>query len=167
MARRCCPDHTNVCSRAEQLFLAAQATVQTKADPSSTMRRCYRKATADRPIDVVEGSYDTSDTVEPKSRRSRQKNVECRCLGEKHSAGCALKTECACEGTGAKDIDRADHEAACNRTLVWVVRVPFTTEAGKAVHADSIRLCMADAARLRYEYAQHKAKIVRVYPLYK
>ena len=137
MARRCCPDHTNVCSRAEQLFLAAQATVQTKADPSSTMRRCYRKATADRPIDVVEGSYDTSDTVEPKSRRSRQKNVECRCLGEKHSAGCALKTECACEGTGAKDIDRADHEAACN------------------------------AARLRYEYAQHKAKIVRVYPLYK
>ena len=37
--------------------------------------------------------------------------------------------------------------------------------ASQVAHMDSVRLCMADAARLRGQYAAHKAVICRVYPL--
>ena len=53
----------------------------------------------------------------------------------------------------------------CNRTLNWIVRVTYTTLGGHVAHMDSVRLCMADAARLRGQYDAHKAVICRVYPL--
>lgn len=158
MARRCCSDYANVCSQAAQLQLAAQTRDRTRRielPVGTKLPTCWRKAMANKPIDVVEGSYDASDLVTLRSRRSRKKiDSKCQC-------------DCRSGDVPKHYIDRADHEDNCNRTLIWVVRVSYTTENDKKAHADSIRLCMADAARLCYEYVAQKAKIIRVYPLYK
>lgn len=75
------------------------------------------------------------------------------------------KTTCNCQNAGSTDIERSDHSAQCNKALNWIVRVTYTTQAGHVAHMDSVRLCMADAARLRGQYDTHKAVICRVYPL--
>ncbi len=75
------------------------------------------------------------------------------------------KTTCNCQNAGNTDIERSDHSAQCNKSLDWIVRVTYTTLYGNAAHMDSVRLCMADAARLRGQYDAHKATVRRVYPL--
>ena len=74
-------------------------------------------------------------------------------------------TTCNCQDAGSTDIERSDHSAQCNKALNWIVRVTYTTLGGHVAHMDSVRLCMADAARLRGQYDAHKAVICRVYPL--
>lgn len=75
------------------------------------------------------------------------------------------KTDCSCEDADGRSIEKTDHSVVCNRTLNWIVRVAYTTLYGNVAHMDSVRLCMADAARLRGQYDAHKATVHRVYPL--
>lgn len=76
------------------------------------------------------------------------------------------KTTCeCCDDKGYRTIEKSDHSTSCNRTLNWIVRVTYTTLYGNVAHMDSVRLCMADAARLRVQYGAHVATVRRVYPL--
>ena len=78
------------------------------------------------------------------------------------------RQECGCDIPlrSYREIDRDSHEASCLRTRSWVVRVPYEASSGAAAHADSIRMCRADAVRLAQEYRQSRAQVVRVFPLY-
>jgi len=72
---------------------------------------------------------------------------------------------CACPHSGPRSIERSEHTTACNSTRVWVVRVPFESEGGGKMLADSVRLCHADALRMQFEYMDRKTRLFRVFPL--
>ena len=106
----------------------------------------------------VRSSFEPGDTVY--LTRGARSKVHLDLLGRRKPI-----TTCNCQDAGSTDIERSDHSVVCNRTLNWIVRVTYTTLGGHVAHMDSVRLCMADAARLRGQYDAHKPVICRVYPL--
>lgn len=122
--------------------------------PSGRKRTKARTALLMTPPDnIVRSSFEPGDTVYlTRGARPKVHRV-------------IHKMTCNCQNAGSTDIERSDHSAQCNRTLNWIVRVTYTTLGGHVAHMDSVRLCMADAARLRGQYDAHKAVICRVYPL--
>lgn len=115
---------------------------------SPSKSKCWRSVLGAYP--EIVNDFRISDVVNLDSKRSRIKTFGCECEDADH-----------------RDPDRANHENKCNRSLVWIVRVKYDTESRHTVTADSIRLCAADAARVRQEYRNHGAEIIRVYPLYR
>ena len=99
----------------------------------------------------VRSSFEVGDIVYLQKRRASQIKQ--------------TKIYCDCASYNERCIEKTDHSVVCNRTLNWIVRVTYTTLGGHVAHMDSVRLCMADAARLRGQYDAHKAVICRVYPL--
>lgn len=129
------------------------------APPSGRKRTKARTALLMAPPDIdVRSSFEVGDTVY--LTRGVRPKVHRGLLGR-----VIHKMTCSCQNAGSTDIERSDHSVVCNRTLNWIVRVTYTTQYGQIAHMDSVRLCMADAARLRGQYAAHKAVICRVYPL--
>ena len=129
------------------------------APPSGRKRTKARTALLMTPPDLdVRSSFEPGDTVY--LTRGARSKVHLDLLGRRKPI-----TTCNCQDAGSTDIERSDHSAQCNKALNWIVRVTYTTQAGHVAHMDSVRLCMADAARLRGQYDAHKAVICRVYPL--
>lgn len=151
-SKRCCPDHANICSRSRQLFLdAVERAGKREADFGLKPRRCWRDLFAESEARPILAS--PSDTVPLRSRRSRQP------FKSKGRCGCDIILS-------VDDANPSWHSDVCMRTLCWVVRVPYETQAGRLAHADSTRMCRVDAVRLAAEYGQHKAKVIRVFPLH-
>ena len=127
--------------------------------PSGRKRTKARTALLMTPPDLqVRSSFEVGDTVY--LTRGARPKVKRDLLGR-----VIVRMTCNCQNAGSTDIERSDHSAQCNKSLDWIVRVTYTTLYGNVAHMDSVRLCMADAARLRVQYGAHVATVRRVYPL--
>ena len=73
---------------------------------------------------------------------------------------------CECPVGRLDENDASEHEPTCLQALCWIVRVPFTSQAGEALHGDSVRMNRCDAVNYAAQYSAHGARIIRVFPLH-
>lgn len=76
------------------------------------------------------------------------------------------RCECAIAMRRSDEHKASEHEASCFHALCWIVRVPFTSQAGEALHGDSARMNRCDAVNYAAQYAAQGAQIIRVWPLH-